>query len=239
MRPIPRLCVLAIASVFLLSGDDLSWQQKTIPQWDDQDAKQVLADSPWVKSAKLERVRDLSKFERRDGGNMSAGIPPYVGFFWIDLSALDGLFGTSREAQQLQLARRVQYDLGNVVVRWESALPVRAAEQKVGEADAPMWQGDYYAVAVYDVLPPFHWNLAHQLRGLASLKRDKKKDLAPSRVQIVRRDNGHVNVVYLFPRSAMISGDDPNVRFVAQIGRLYVSQFFFPEDMRFEGKTQF
>jgi hypothetical protein len=48
-----------------------------------------------------------------------------------------------------------------------------------------VWQGDYYAVAVYDILPPFRWNLAGVLKGLASLKRDKKKDVMPSRVQIV------------------------------------------------------
>lgn len=76
MRPIPRLCLLAIASAVLLSGDDPSWKEKSIRQWDDQNAKQVLDDSPWVKSVKLERVRDLSKFESRDGGNMSAGNPP-------------------------------------------------------------------------------------------------------------------------------------------------------------------
>jgi hypothetical protein len=238
MRPIPRLCLLAVASVLLLPAEDPSWQEKTIPQWDDQDAKQVLADSPWVKSVKLERVRDLSKFERRDGGNMSAGIPPYVGFFWIDLSAFGGLFGSTSESQALQLARRVQFDLGNVVVRWESALPVRAAERKIGEVGVPAWQGDYYALAVYDVAPPFHWNLANELKGLAYLKRDKKKDLKPSRVQIVPRANGRVNIVYLFSRSKGITGDDSNVRFVAQIGRLFVSQFFFPEDMRFEGRTE-
>src|SRR5579863_10659592 len=119
MRPIPRLCLLAAASVALLAGDDPAspentWQQKTIPQWDDQDAKQILADSPWVKSVKLERVRDLSKFERRDGGNMSAGIPPYVGVFWLDLSALGGLFGSANsEAQAVDLARRARLDLGN------------------------------------------------------------------------------------------------------------------------------
>jgi hypothetical protein len=239
MRTIPRLCLLASASVVLLCADDPSWHDKTIAQWDDQDAKQVLAGSPWVKSAKLERVRDLSKFERRDGGNMSAGVPPYVGVFWLDLSALGGMFGSNSEALALQRARRFRPDLGNVVVRWESALPVRAAEQKVGEAGAPMWKGDYYAIAVYDVAPPFHWNLANELKGIAFLKRDKKKDLRPSRVQILPRDNGLIGVVYLFPRSAVISGADSNVRFVAQIGRLFVSQVFFPEDMQFQGKTEF
>ncbi len=239
MGPIPRLCLLAIASVVLLSGEDPSWKEKTIPQWDDQDAKQVLADSPWVKSVKLERVRDLSKFQRRDGGNLSAGIPPYVGSFWFDLSALAGLFGSSGESPEVELARRLQPDLGSVVVRWESALPVRAAELKAGEVGVPAWQGNYYAISVYDVRPPFRWNLASELRGVAFLERGKKKDLKPSRVQILPRDNGLITAVYLFSRSATITGSDSNVRFVAQIGRLFVSQFFFPEDMQFQGKTEF
>jgi hypothetical protein len=220
-----------------LSGDGPSWQKKTIPQWDDQDAKQVLADSPWVKSVKLERVRDLSKFQRRDGGNMSAGVPPYVGSFWLDLSALS-LFGSGKESPTVAFLRQLQPELGNVVVRWESALPVRAAEQKAGEVSAPAWDGDYYAIAVYDLDPPFHWNLANELKGVAFLKRDKKKDLKPSRVQILTHDNGLVTAVYLFPRSAGITTGDSNVRFMAQIGRLFVSQFFFPEDMQFQGKPE-
>jgi hypothetical protein len=246
MRPIPRLCLLAIVSVALLSGNPFpqggsqqeTWQQKTVQQWDDGDAKQVLADSPWAKTVKLERVRDLSKFERRDGGNMSVGIPQYVGAFWFDLSAFSGLFGPNGTSTEAQLARLLVPDPGNVVVRWESALPVRAAEQKTGEAGVPEWQGDYYAIAVYDVTPPFHWNLANELRGIAFLKRDKKKDLKPAHVKIVPRDKGLVNVVYLFPRSAMITSEN-NVRFVAQIGRLFVSQFFFPEEMQFQGKPEF
>jgi hypothetical protein len=239
MRPITRLCALAGASVVLLCGDDPSWKEKNIAQWDPQDARQVLADSPWVKTVKLARVRDLSKFERRDGGNMSVGIPPYVGMFWLDLEALGGIFGSANsEGLALERANRFVPDPGSVVVRWESALPVRAAEQKLGEADAPVWQGDYYAIAVYDVAPPFHWNLANELRGIAFLRRDKKKDLKPSRVQILPRDNGLIGVVYLFPRSSMITAGDSSVRFVAQIGRVFVSQVFFPEEMRFQEKPE-
>jgi hypothetical protein len=244
MCAIPRLCLLIVAPVTVLMGQDpaspeTTWQDKTIPQWNDHDAKQVLADSPWVKSVKLERVRDLSKFQRRDGGNMSVGVPLYVGSFWLDLSALSGLFGSNGESPEVAFARRFVPDPGNVMVRWESALPVRAAEQKVGEASAPVWQGDYYAITVYDVTPPFHWNLANELKGIAYLSRDKKKDLKPSRVQILPRKNGLIGVVYLFSRSAGITANDSNVRFVAQIGRLFISQFFFPEDMRFQGKTEF
>ena len=168
MRPIPRVCLLGIASVVLLSGDDLSWNNKPIPQWNDEDAKQVLSDSPWAKNVKLDRVRDLSKFERRDGGNMSAGVPPYVGVFWLDLSGLAGVFGSNSEEAAIGRALRMRPDLGTVVVRWESALPVRAAEQKAGQVGIPASVGDYYAIAVYDVRPPFRWNLPNELRDSRS-----------------------------------------------------------------------
>ncbi len=238
MRLIRRLCLLASVSAFLLFAEDPSWKEKTIPQWDDQDAKQVLADSPWVKSVKLERVRDLSKFERRDGGNMSVGVPPYVGLFWLDLSAFGDLFGGGNTEVGMEYARHPRPELGSVVVRWESALPVRAAERKAGEVEAPVWDGDYYAISVYNIPPPFRWNLAGELRGDAFLERSKKKDVKPSRVKTLFHDNGLVTVVYLFPRSAQITAKDSNVRFMAQIGRLWVSQFFFPDEMQLQGKPE-
>src|SRR5580658_10182535 len=121
MHPLPRLCLLAFTSVLLLSGDEPSWKDKSIPQWDDQDAQQVLADSPWVKNIQPERVRDLSEFERRDGGNWEAGLKPGVG--------ITGFFNPEIAALVLQLYRE-RNTPPKVTVRWESALPVRAAEVK-------------------------------------------------------------------------------------------------------------
>jgi hypothetical protein len=243
MGPIPRLSLFAGASVLLLSGlpltgDDPSWKDKPIPQWDDQDAKQVLADSPWAKSVKLERLRYLSEFERRDSGNWEAGIPPGIGLSGAGLIGLLAVFDSNDEALAKALAQRFEPDPGKVTIRWESALPIHAAELKAGEPGLPTWQGNYYAIAVYDVAPPFRWNLANELKDIAFLKRDKKKDVKPSRVEIQRHDNGLVTVVYLFPRSAEITKKDANVRFVAQIGRMYMSQFFFPEEMEFQGKPE-
>src|SRR5580700_2789221 len=134
LGPISCSLTLLFAAATLPAADP-SWKDKSIPQWNDQDAKEVLADSPWVKNVNLDQVRNLSKFERRDGGDWEAGIGPAVGL------AGTGLLGPYYEA--LALARaHARPDLGTVVVRWESARPVRAAEVKVGEAGAPMWQGD-------------------------------------------------------------------------------------------------
>ncbi len=222
--------LLAFAAFSALLADDPAWKNKPAAQWDEQDAKRVLSDSPWVKNVRLEQVRNLSKAERRESGNWTAGIGPTVGL------AGTGLLGRDRQAVALARAH-AQPDLGAVMIRWESAAPVRAAELKVGEANAPSWQGDYYAIAVYDVPPPFRFNLANELKGDAFLMRDKKKDLKPSRVVVLRRANGLVTVVYLFSRSVELTRND-HIRFTAQIGRLFVSQFFFPEEMQLQGQPE-
>jgi hypothetical protein len=231
MRLIRRSCLIAFASVVLQAQDDPSWKNKPIPQWDDQDAKQVLANSPWVKNVKLDKVRDLSKFERRDGGNWGVGIGPTVEF------GATGFFGPFYEALALERAHRAPRDYGTVVVRWASARPIRAAESKAGGLGSPTWDGDYYALAVYDIPPPFRWNLANELKQDAFLQRDKKKDLKPTRVVVSRHEDGLATIVYLFPRSATPT-EDHNIRFVAQIGRLWVSQYFFPEEMQFLGRPE-
>jgi hypothetical protein len=223
--------MLVFSTVILLAADE-SWKDKSIQQWDDRDAKQVLADSPWSQNVKLDQVRNLSKFERRDSGNWEAGIGPTVG-----LDAFDFL---DPYRQALALARaHARPDLGSVMVRWESALPVRSAEARVGETDPPMWQGDYYVIAVHDIPIPFRWNLANELRRTAYIKRDKKKDLRPARVLISRHDERLATVVYLFPRSAEIARNEHHVRFIAQIDRLFVSNFFFPEEMQLQGQWEF
>jgi len=234
MQPTPILMTLGAAFLLAvaLAADAPSWKNKPVAEWDRQDAKQLLSDSPWSKQVKLDQVRDLSVAERREGGDWEAGAGHGVGLAGTDI------FGPTRAAAAIARAH-ARPDLGTVMVRWESAAPVRAAELKAGEAGIPSWQGEYYAIAVYDVHPPFHWNLANQLKGVAFLKRDRKKDLQPKRVEIVARENGLVTVVYLFSRSAEITRKDLNVRFVAQIGRLYISQFFFPGEMEFEGKLEF
>jgi hypothetical protein len=209
-----------------------SWMSAPIPQWTENDAKQVLADSPWVKKVQLDIVRNLSLFERRDGGDWDSGIGTGFGL------AATGLFGDWREAQALEHAY-ARATLGTVMVRWESAFPVRAAESKTGETKVPGWVGDYYAIAVHHIRPPFLiGNPARQLKGVAYLKRDMKKDLKPFRVVTLPETDGLATFVYLFPRSTEIRQKGGSVDFVAQIGRLFVVANFVPEDMQIQGEPQ-
>jgi hypothetical protein len=231
MRRILKFALIPLFGALLMAAYVPSWKNTPVPQWTEQDATELLSDSPWVKQVLLDQVRNLSKFERRDGGNWEAGIGPAVG-----LSGT-GLFGPLRQAVALARAH-ARRELGTVMVRWESASPVRVAESRVHEVGVPVWQGDYYAIAVYDIPQPFRWNLASELKGVAFLRRDKRKDLKPSRVEIFPKDDGLMTVVYLFPRSIEITKMDRSLGFVAQIGRLFVFQNFFPEDMQIQGELQ-
>jgi hypothetical protein len=97
---------------------------------------------------------------------------------------------------------------------------------------------DHYAIVVYDILTPKQWNLAGELKGIASLKRDTQKDLRPSGVEILRQPDGKAIIVYLFPRSVEITKKDGRLLFTAQIGRLFVSQFFYTDQMQLQGQLE-
>jgi hypothetical protein len=226
-------CSLPLAAVLLTAADtaDPSWKDKPVSQWNAEDAKQVLTDSPWVKVVTPQNIRDLSPDERREGGNMEAGIGKGVGIAGL------GILGPRRQAEAIARAH-YKPTPNAVVVRWESALPVRSAEQKAGETDVPTLDSDHYAIVVYDILTPKRYNLANELKGIAFLKRDNNKDIKPSHVNILRQDDGTATLVYLFPRSKEITKKDGRLEFVAQIGRLFVSQFFYTWDMQLQGQLE-
>lgn len=120
-------------------------------------------------------------------------------------------------------------------------MPVRAAELKIHDADAPTLDDKHYAIAVYGIprrlVNTQTKDLADQLKKKAALKRDGKKDLKPSSVEVLDRPDGPV-IVYLFPNSNEIARADRRVEFDGQIGRAKVSQSFYIDDMVWEGKLQ-
>jgi hypothetical protein len=231
MRRIWKFVLIPVfAALLMATAYSPSWKDVPSQQWSKDDAKELLADSPWSKIVHLDQVRNLSVYERRDGGDWEAGIPSGIGMQTL------GLFADWKEIEALEHDYAVSR-LGTVTVRWESARPVRAAAAKMGEVALPDW-GDYYAIAVHDLRAPRHWNLANELKGVAYLKWDKKKDLKPARVMVLPRGKGLATIVYLFPRSTEITKKDRSLAFVAQIGRLFVAVNFIPDDMHVDGKLE-
>jgi hypothetical protein len=217
------------AGVALLFAADPVWKTKPASQWNEDDAKQVLAGSPWVKRAVVALLPELTAQQRKEGGATGGG--KGVG--------LDGLGATPDPVAPRSSQPKQTFSLN---IRWESAFPVRTAELKAHDFESPDWDGEAYVLAVYDV-PDLKVGAnqkaeAALLKQVAFLKREGKKDLKPSSVELMQEPNGLAIVVYVFPRTPEISLEDERVEFVAQINRLSLAQYFFPAEMELQGKLE-
>ncbi len=225
MRDGLRFLCLPLIAVMTLPAADATWKSKAIAQWTVEEAKQVLADSPWAKRTAVSVLPLRSEDQLRDGGRMGGGARR-AGVGWQDGKSAPADGGDQHPA---------------VEIRWESALPVRASEMKAGETGAPDWEGDYYAIAVYDVpgvTPALEKSLRGELKQTTFLKRTGKKDLKPARVEIDQLGHNMARIVYLFARTTELTVADARVEFVSQVGRIFVAQFFETGEMQFQGKLE-
>ncbi len=225
-------------TAFLLMAAEPAWKNKPVASWSDEDAQQVLESSPWAKIVVAGIARRQTEDERREGGNM--GQPKGVGY--------DGV-----EDKKLSLRQEIGNPLVpgkplpstaptiRLLVRWESAFPIRAAELKANAPTPPTLSDDGYSIAVYGVPASFAKgdpiSLGKPLKESAFLRREGKSDVRPTRVEVFELENT-VAVVYLFPLSAEIGKKDAVVEFAALIGRLQVSQHFNLAQMLFQDKLE-
>ena len=237
----------ALLAFSLLAADEPAWRNKPIADWTDDDAQQVLKDSAWIKRV-TPTVNRPNRQPGAGGGRRGGGIS----LGGIGLGYPGG--GTGRRGGYGSGYPGGGYPGGGggdsetrsstpptLTLRWESALPIRSAELKARDINAPTLDEDHYAIAVYGVprgmVGGDSKTLSDQLKKDAALKRDGKKDLKPSSVDVLEREDGPV-VVYLFPRSKEITREDKRVEFDAKIGRLEFTESFFPEDMTYLGKLE-
>ena len=226
---IPGLAVLLIAA-------DPVWMNKPIPNWTEEDARQVLANSPWAKTVVAGVAPLGGEDQRRESGNM--GQPRGVGYDGLGEGTRRILPGTVLGAGVT--SQRAGSQVIRLLVRWESALPIRAAELKAREADSPMLSEAGYSIAVYGIPGTYLGDpekLGNPLKGLAALKREGTRNVKPTKVEVFQLERGAA-VVYLFPLSAEIDKTDGAVEFTALIGRLQVSGTFNVEKMRYQGKLE-
>ena len=234
---------LAIASATLAAqtASEPVWKAKSPSQWTEADAQQILTRSPWVREIVGGIAGRKTEEQLREGGRM--GQPQGVGYDGVDPKgsgpkvSANIFTGAGGEDRSLRSRNR------DVILRlvWESALPVRLAELKSRTVEPPTLDGEGYRIAVYGV-PGFELNkdpkeLGDPLRNSAVLRRDGKKDIKPTRVEVFPRQDGLV-VVYLFPASAELSKRDQRVEFDAHIGRINADHTFDLTQMDFLGKLE-
>lgn len=179
MRKLLVQLLCSIVSAALLNAADPVWQSKPAAQWTEDDARQLLAKSPWSREIRAVVTRRLTEDELREGGNM--GQPRGVGNENVDPKGsgpkvspniFTGAGGDDRSLRSLPQGITLR-------LRWESALPVRLAELKAHEVDPPTLAGEGYRIAVYGIpggdFKDDPKKLGEPLKGLAALKREGKK----------------------------------------------------------------
>jgi hypothetical protein len=237
-----KLCFASlILSISLLVAADPPWIAKRIPEWSEKDAFLILSDSPWSKNTPASLTRLMTAAQRREGGDMAAQGGGHGG---IGLQNAGSLIGTGGAIVRPGQGPEDEH-LPKLTIRWESAMPVQAAELKTHDTSAPELDGEDYAIAVYAV----NLKLASvELKGLeeaskkiASLKIARAegiKEVRPSRVVAVETGGGMANMIYFFPRSAHITAQDQRLEFDGQVGRIVFAQYFYPAEMKFLGKLE-
>jgi len=237
---LPPAMVVALV-VYHLGAADGVWHSKPPAQWTEEDARQVLAQSPWAREVKAVVTRRLTEDQLREGGQLgqprgvgNEGVDPKDAGPKVSANVFTGPGGDDRSSRSRPHAVTLR-------LRWESALPIQLAEVKTHETEPPSLEGDGYRIAVYG-LPgagfkgtPEH--LGEPLKEMAVLRRDGKKDVKPLRVEVFQREYGLV-IVYLFPLSAEISAKDQRVQFAARIGRIVLAETFDLGEMVFAGKLE-
>jgi hypothetical protein len=210
------LLVLSALALFAADGE---CKNKQFPEWTVDDAKDLLKDSPWVKTVAATLVKPSVK----------------------ELQVISPI-GRRKHREKSETTAPPNANPPTLTLRWESALPVREAELKAPDVAAPTLDDEnHYAIAVYGIprmmLKDDSKVMADELKRQAVLKRAGKKDTKPSSVEILLRDDGPV-VLYLFPKSAAFDWRDHKIEFDAQMPGLKFTQTFSFDDMTFHGKLE-
>src|SRR5580693_5871285 len=114
-----------IVSATQLVAADPVWQSKSAAQWTEDDARQILAKSPWVRETRATITRRLTEDQLREAGQMgqprgvgNEGVDPKGSGPKVSPNVFTGAGGDDRSLRSL--SRPIALKLV-----WESALPVR------------------------------------------------------------------------------------------------------------------
>ena len=252
-----KTCAL-VFSVALVSYAEQPWKGKQLADWTEDDARQVLSNSPW---AKLVTPKVGSEGGQRGYGGRRGGMGGGMGGPGMGGPGMGGRggigggggLGGGGGTGYPGGGRSSDPDIGDnrepgdrneasssVTVRWESALPVREAQLKLHQesvgADEP-----YYAISISG-LPSRIANrdpqeLRSRLLADSYLKPKGKKKIALADVKLLTRDENAV-LLLLFPKTQEITAGDKEIEFSTRVARMEIKQKFPIEDMTFDGKLQ-
>jgi hypothetical protein len=257
MKAVVFRTAAALLATVLWAGD--KWMEKDYRSWSGSQAQQMLNDSPWARLAGAEIVLPKEDPSTKDiplprSANVPNPGPSYQGdAYGVDDGNWDGgVMGRAKRGDPPKIP---------VLIRWDSARPVRQALLKthapeLGDTEHTLGDEEKdYVITVQGLAPvrkapnpdaddednksiaaPFD---AKSIRlaffGSARLTRAGKKPIEPEDVHL---DETSGTVQIYFPKSDPITLDDKTVVFHARYGTLRVAQGFRLKDMVVKGRLE-
>jgi len=239
---------LLLAFGLLGAGSGTPWDRDST-QWTDRDVQQVLATSPWAQSVNAVMADPREEIENYSAplpGPERAGMagqtnPTSNGGRW------DGAVGRNRMGSLPSLP---------VVVRWDSAVPVREAlRRSAGTPESDVSVADY-VLTVTGLIPGGRYRSAGHteassnsdsssdarnpeqiLEAFMAFSRLLPREAAPIAPRNVKLDSASGAVHIFFPRTHPIEAGSKEVVFLTRFGGFTVRAKFRVKDMRYRGKV--
>jgi hypothetical protein len=265
------LFAFGCAAIMLFAADP--WKDKKPSDWSAQDAKRILMDSPWA-----DKVTAQMDFSRMEGGpGRGIGEPGGAGGPGIGGArggiggpgeggaggGIDGPGGAGPGGGPGRgmgrpgggMERPGGMEPPQILVRWESAAPVREAAAKLEDTtESKMAEvaREYYIISTSGTpmrgrpgrdqqgqeqarSQPDMSRMQERLLQVTSLKIKGKDSLAPAKVEVLQTDSG-LTTLFLFPRTREITLDDKEVTFETSMGPMQVKSKFALKKMMFNGQ---
>jgi len=220
------VCAALLALASAAAGPPWKGKNPDPSKWTPADVEQVLSNSPWSQTANAEfpETRDdepVSAFELP--GSSQAGLPGRKG-------ATDGRWdgGVGKNTGRGQLPTLP------VLVRWDSAAPVRQALAMSHES-TPEESSRDYILTVSGLVSAGKDQPAEALMGRSELKIPGKPAIAPEDAKIDAKTG---TLRLYFPRSRVITASDKDVIFSTRFGSLTVVKRFHLAEMLYHGRLE-
>jgi hypothetical protein len=243
---VPLLLTLALC---LWAAD--AWQSKPFTDWSDKDVQRLLNSSPWAKEVSIALGGGGGGGSSKGGGKRGGG-----GGGGGDIGGGDSPSGSSGGGSSRASVQEVGGGtLGSVpsltlIVRWQTALPIREAiaKQKYGSEagvspDSKKLleeQQKYYAIVVSG-LPGRMLHASDDMKSnllkVTTLSVKGKDPVVAADLQTAGNEQNAV-VLFVFPKTSPFDAEDKEVEFSSKFGPIIVKQKFKLKEMVFNGKLE-
>jgi hypothetical protein len=224
------LCTALAFVVTLLAAQ--SWTKKDPRQWSADDLTRLLNDSPWAQQANAEFSKDL-----QDDATAPVPVPTPAqvgmpGPNGVSDGRWDGGVGRNKRGALPTLP---------VLVRWDSALPVRLALAREDHTTASEPTREYI-ITVLGLVPARRKTAPglsqETIQGLI-----RTSALLPRGHAAIHPDNAKLDTAtgalhLFFPKNDPITLSEKEVTFVTRFGSLTVQKRFRLKDMMYSGKLE-